>query len=207
MRFASMALLAATVALPACQAPPAGQQALTGPGAGAPACPAPGSTVQLLRSDTGQPVSVLNYLQPGGAGEDGLCVIRSGPDRRAMVNIVGRRISPDAQREHARMQSELTGLRVGSTSSGFAILPESAGLRSVQFQISYEVLRDERVTVPAGTFDTVVVEQRDRNESCLATWTAWLDRATHLPVKVHSEAVRCLQVRQFDAVAGTLKRT
>ena len=149
---------------------------------------------------------MLTYLQPANPSEEGLCVTRSGPDRRMVVNIAGRSIHPNARREHARLQSELAALRVGSTASGFANVPESVGLRSVQVQITYEVLRDERVTVPAGTFDTVVVEEQERNGSCHSNWTAWLDKDTRLPVKVHSEATQCLQVRQFDAVAGKLKR-
>ena len=148
---------------------------------------------------------MLTYLLPGPA-EGGLCVRRSGPDRRVTVNIVGRSIPPDARREHARMQAEVSALQVGSTASGFVILPESAGERSVQLQVIYEVLRNERVTVPAGTFDTVVVQEQERNGPCIASWTAWLDKDTHLPVKMHTEAMRCLQDRQFDVVAGRVRR-
>ncbi len=46
-----------------------------------------------------------------------------------------------------------------------------------------------------------------RNGSCIAKWTAWLDKGTHLPVKLHSETTQCQQVRQFDAVAGKVTRT
>jgi len=124
MRVVSRMCLGAAMVLSACQVPLANQQAAsTTTTAGVPVCPSPGSVVELLRADNGRSANVLTYLQPAGPAEEGLCVTRSGPDRRTVVNIVGRSIHPDARREQARMQSEVSALQVGSTASGFVNLP------------------------------------------------------------------------------------
>ena len=203
MRFTPACICVAAI-VSGCQAAPGDGRADI-PEIAAAGCPAPGSRVEMMRATNGARASTVTYLQPDRPGEEGLCVIRVGPDRRRAVNLLGRGITPEQKGEHARLQRSMAGLRVGARASSFVIGTEGIGRRSVQLEVTYRVLRDEAVTVPAGTFDTVVLEEQERNGSCVAIWTSWVDKATRLPVKFHGEALNCLNPQQIDLVAGRVR--
>jgi hypothetical protein len=62
---------------------------------------------------------------------------------------------------------------------------------SSQFTGEVDVLRRERVRVPAGEFDTLVVHVTWRNGTCVETQTGWLDAASMVPVSGEHENRGC----------------
>ena len=193
------ALTAAALALAGCQAsPPARMEARTSPG-----CPAPGSAVTLVRALNLTSVGTRRYLASELADEQGLCVTSVG-NRRLTWNVAGRIAAPSVRADHAALQAQITPLAVGKSAQTYLNLPEAVGLRSMQYQVTLSVLRDERIGVPAGEFDTFLVEDRERNLNCIGVWQAWVDKKTFLPVRLHYETSNCLPPGQSDLVANRL---
>lgn len=168
-------------------------------------CPKPGSSVSFVRSDNGASAGTYTYLAPTQAEESGLCVVRQGPDRRTILSPAARIILPAVAREHAQLVAALQGASPGASSLGYMNLPEFIGQRSMQVQVEYRALEEERISVPAGQFDTILLEERERNGTCVSIFQAWIDRKTMLPVRRHQHNQNCTPVRQFDAVASSVK--
>jgi hypothetical protein len=190
-------LFAVLLALAGCQAgPPSRIEAQTGP-----SCPAPGSSVRFVRPLDRSSAGSRRYLASEFASEQGLCVSAAG-DRRVVWNVAGRAVADGVRAEHAALQAQLTPLATGKSAQTYVNLPERVGLRSMQYQVTLAVLREERVKVPAGEFDAFLVEERERNSNCVAVWQAWVDRETLLPVRLHTETSNCFAPSESDLVAG-----
>lgn len=158
--------------------------------------------MSYVRAGNGAAAGSNVYLTSENASEQGLCVVRRFSDRRGVLNLVGRSVQNSARAEHASLQAQLIPFAPGKSAQTYVNLNEQYSQRSMQYQVTLSVLREEQITVPAGVFDTFVLEERDRNLSCIAIYQAWLDKRTMLPVKIHRETLGCTGPVEFDTVAS-----
>ncbi len=144
-------------------------------------CPAAGTTVMTDTGDT------YTYLGPA-ENDPEMCVrAHNGDPVNLLFNLAApiNRSAPEGSADAQRvMLRRLFPLRAGAKTEGHFTV--SVQNRTVSSQRTLEVLREERITIPAGTFDTWVIQSSVNSRSDrrlnngvfhMVTLT-WFDKAT-----------------------------
>ncbi len=164
--------LALTLATPVAAEPAGPQRAVIT------LCPIAGTVVVTNRQD------VRAYL---GMAPDDSELCRQTHNNRPMDLLFNMEtvMSPNEQRAILR---QLFPLRVGAKASGDVPMPGMGGRLAMQNVV--EVLREEEITIPAGTFDTWVVQSTPsiRNGQLVrhATRLVWFDKQTGVALRAQT---------------------
>ncbi|WP_372622871.1 hypothetical protein [Falsiroseomonas sp.] len=168
-------------------------------------CPAPGTVIYRRRSDTGQQIAPLHYQrsEPGRP-----CVVSFGGNH-GFLDVLGlRSLSQEHAARIGAAMSQLFPLDVGKRSS---VLLAGEGNRSGNsaWLFQFEVLRRERVSVPAGSYDAFVVKLTESGISdnmALVERAAWIVPDSFHPVRVTHRLTRGLDAGNVDWEATRIVR-
>lgn len=194
--------------------PPAGTQQSTAPNATAasvfPYCPEPGTWIGRRRIDDGATLPTMTYRQ---TGQTPPCIVSFGGTTR-FFDVLGARGWPtDDTQRLARTLSSLFPLAVGKTASLSLTAEADRAGGSHVWAFTFEVLRRERIQVPAGSYDTFVVRISQRgqfNNVYHEESAVWLTADRYVPIRVTRRLVNGVEgpspVRDWEAVNVSIAR-
>jgi hypothetical protein len=146
--------------------------------------------VNRRRIDNGLALQPLTYVQ---FEQNPPCLVTFGGTTR-YVDVLGARTwLPNDGERLARTLSQLFPLEVGKRARVVVTADAERSHGSHQWAFTFEVLRRERIQVPAGTYSTFVVritQQGMFGNSYLEERAVWLDEQNWLPVRTTRRLTR-----------------